>query len=48
MAVLLENVTNYVWHAFSALQQDKKGLVHKSKLKVSVFHIFYNRIINRK
>lgn len=34
MAVLLENTTNYVWQAFSALQQDKTGLAPKSKLKV--------------
>lgn len=34
MAVLLENTTNYVWQAFAALQQDKSGFVHKSKLKV--------------
>lgn len=34
MTVLLENTTNYVFQAFQALQQDKKGYVHKSKLKV--------------
>lgn len=34
MAVLLENVTNCVWQAFASLQQDKTGLVPKSKLKV--------------
>lgn len=39
MAVLFENVTNYVWHAFSALQQDKSGLVQKSKLKVLTANI---------
>lgn len=36
MAVLLENVTNCVWHAFLALQQNKTGTVHKSRLKVTV------------
>ncbi|KAK4873844.1 hypothetical protein RN001_013204 [Aquatica leii] len=39
MAVLLENVTNYVWHAFAALQQDKPGFVQKSKLKVLTANI---------
>lgn len=39
MAVLLENVTNYVWHAFAALQQDKCGSVQKSKLKVLTANI---------
>lgn len=35
MAVLLKNVSNSIWHAFSALQNDKSGIVLKSKLKVS-------------
>ncbi|KAF5308046.1 hypothetical protein FQR65_LT06421 [Abscondita terminalis] len=39
MAVLLENVSNYVWHAFAALQQDKPGFVQKSKLKVLTANI---------
>ncbi|KAF5293693.1 hypothetical protein FQA39_LY03178 [Lamprigera yunnana] len=39
MAVLLENVTNCVWHAFAALQQDKAGHVQKSKLKVLTANI---------
>ncbi|CAH0390572.1 unnamed protein product [Bemisia tabaci] len=34
MAVLLKNVSNSIWHAFSALQNDKSGIVLKSKLKV--------------
>ncbi|KAJ3645131.1 hypothetical protein Zmor_022818 [Zophobas morio] len=39
MAVLLDNVTNCVWQAFDALQQDKSGFVHKSKLKVLTANI---------
>ncbi|CAH1109939.1 unnamed protein product [Psylliodes chrysocephalus] len=39
MSVLLENTTNCVWLAFEALQQDKSGLVHKSKLKVLTANI---------
>ncbi|VEN63552.1 unnamed protein product [Callosobruchus maculatus] len=39
MAVLLENVANCVWLAFEALQQDKSGFVHKSKLKVLTANI---------
>ncbi|XP_058066758.1 switch-associated protein 70-like [Anopheles bellator] len=34
MATLLKNVTNSIWHAFNALQQDRDGFVSKSKLKV--------------
>ncbi|KAJ8980974.1 hypothetical protein NQ317_013428 [Molorchus minor] len=39
MAVLLENIANCVWLAFEALQQDKSGFVHKSKLKVLTANI---------
>ncbi|CAG9857082.1 unnamed protein product [Phyllotreta striolata] len=39
MSVLLENTTNCVWLAFEALQQDKTGIVHKSKLKVLTANI---------
>lgn len=35
MTTLLKNVTNSIWHAFRALQQDCSGFVGKSKLKVS-------------
>lgn len=47
MAVLLENVTNCVWQAFASLQQDKTGLVPKSKLKVGLFHskASYTRVL---
>lgn len=36
MAGLLRNVTNGIWHAFNALQQEQEepGAVNKSKLKV--------------
>lgn len=34
MAGLLRNVTNGIWHAFNALQQEEPGAVNKSKLKV--------------
>uniref|UniRef100_A0A1L8DV35 Putative pleckstrin similarity domain protein n=1 Tax=Nyssomyia neivai TaxID=330878 RepID=A0A1L8DV35_9DIPT len=34
MAVLLRNVTNSIWHAFSALHQEQDGMVNKTKLKV--------------
>ncbi|CAH1282304.1 unnamed protein product [Diabrotica balteata] len=39
MAVVLENTTNCLWLAFEALQQDRSGLVHKSKLKVLTANI---------
>ncbi|RZF33968.1 hypothetical protein LSTR_LSTR012088 [Laodelphax striatellus] len=39
MANLLENVTNSIWHAFSALQTEKTGNVMKSKLKVLTANI---------
>ncbi|XP_055594174.1 switch-associated protein 70-like [Uranotaenia lowii] len=39
MAALLKNVTNSIWHAFSALQQDDTGFVGKSKLKVLTANI---------
>ncbi|CAG9813416.1 unnamed protein product [Phaedon cochleariae] len=39
MAVLLENTANCIWLAFEALQQDKSGTVHKSKLKVLTANI---------
>ncbi|XP_018561110.1 switch-associated protein 70 [Anoplophora glabripennis] len=39
MALLLENISNCVWLAFEALQQDKSGFVHKSKLKVLTANI---------
>lgn len=35
MAGLLKNVTNSIWHAFMALQQDQEAMVNKSKLKVN-------------
>ncbi|XP_060521905.1 switch-associated protein 70-like [Cylas formicarius] len=39
MSVLLENVTNCMFLAFEALQQEKIGLVNKSKLKVLTANI---------
>lgn len=39
MAILLNNVTNSIWHAFTALSSDKKGNVMKSKLKVLTANI---------
>ncbi|XP_058458039.1 differentially expressed in FDCP 6-like [Malaya genurostris] len=39
MTTLLKNVTNSIWHAFSALQQDASGFVGKSKLKVLTANI---------
>ncbi|XP_035792636.1 differentially expressed in FDCP 6-like [Anopheles albimanus] len=39
MATLLKNVTNSIWHAFNALQQDRDGFVSKSKLKVLTANI---------
>lgn len=39
MSVLLENITNCVFLAFKALQQDKTGFVNKSKLKVLTANI---------
>lgn len=47
MATLLSNVTNSIWHAFSALMNDKSGNVMKSKLKVCRYIYFskeYNKI----
>ncbi|XP_058830496.1 differentially expressed in FDCP 6-like isoform X2 [Topomyia yanbarensis] len=39
MTTLLKNVTNSIWHAFRALQQDGSGFVGKSKLKVLTANI---------
>uniref|UniRef100_A0A1B6CFM6 PH domain-containing protein n=1 Tax=Clastoptera arizonana TaxID=38151 RepID=A0A1B6CFM6_9HEMI len=39
MATLLSNVTNSIWHAFSALINDNSGKVMKSKLKVLTANI---------
>ncbi|KAJ6645341.1 Switch-associated protein 70, partial [Pseudolycoriella hygida] len=39
MAGLLRNVTNGIWHAFNALQQEEPGAVNKSKLKVLTANI---------
>ncbi|XP_055532831.1 switch-associated protein 70-like [Wyeomyia smithii] len=39
MTTLLKNVTNSIWHAFRALQQDTSGFVGKSKLKVLTANI---------
>ncbi|EAT36497.1 AAEL011412-PA [Aedes aegypti] len=39
MTTLLKNVTNSIWHAFRALQQDCSGFVGKSKLKVLTANI---------
>lgn len=44
MAILLNNVTNSIWHAFTALCSDKNGNVMKSKLKVNAYS-FQNIII---
>ena len=43
MSVLLKNVTNSIWHAFNALQQERNGFVNKTKLKVNInLYIIFN------
>ncbi|XP_054273736.1 differentially expressed in FDCP 6 homolog [Macrosteles quadrilineatus] len=39
MSILLNNVTNSIWHAFNALSSDNNGIVMKSKLKVLTANI---------
>lgn len=43
MATLLKNVTNCVWQAFNSLDTDDTGTVVKSKLKVSVYNVYFSK-----